>query len=257
MAHILITGASKGLGRATARELHKRGHHVIATARNLDALADLDVAARIQLDVTDAASFERARKAAGQVDVLINNAAEIFEASLEKAPLDEARRLYDINVFGTLRAIQAFVPAMRERRAGTVVNLSSVVGRVAFPITGIYSSTKWAIEGLSESLRIELERFGVDVVLIEPGMIGTGALDAPKSFLSKDDPYLPIKRNYPAREQMTSPEVVASVIADAVENPKQKFRWVVGPDAEGLIATRHKLDDAAFHTFLREHARLG
>jgi NAD(P)-dependent dehydrogenase (short-subunit alcohol dehydrogenase family) len=257
MANVLITGASKGLGRATARELSKRGHHVIATARNLDALADLDVAKRLQLDVTEAASVERARQDAGHVDVLINNAAEIFEASLETSPFEEVRKLYEINVFGTLRTTQAFVPAMRERRAGTVVNLSSVVGRVGFPIVGVYSSTKWAIEGLSESLRIELARFGVNVVLIEPGMIGTGALDAPRSYLTKDDPYLPIVRQRPARDKMTSPDAVAKVIADAVENPQQKFRWVVGADAQGLLETRAKLDDAAFHTFLRDTANIG
>jgi NAD(P)-dependent dehydrogenase (short-subunit alcohol dehydrogenase family) len=257
MANILITGASKGLGRATARELTRRGHHVIATARNPSTLDDLDVATRLQLDVTDAASIETAQKAAGRVDVLINNAAEIFEASLEKSPMAEVQRLYDINVFGTLRTIQAFVPAMRERRAGTIVNLSSVVGRVGFPLNGVYTSTKWAIEGLSESLRVELARFGVHVVLIEPGMIGTGALDAPRNFIAKDDPYLPLLRKRPAREQMTSPEAVAKTIADAVENPEQKFRWIAGDDAQALLGARAKLDDAAFHTFLRDTLKLG
>jgi NAD(P)-dependent dehydrogenase (short-subunit alcohol dehydrogenase family) len=253
MSRILITGSSKGLGRATAQELTRRGHHVIATARKVEALADLDVAQRLTLDVTDLASVQRAKEAAGQVDVLLNNAGEIFEASIESSPIDEIRRLYDINVFGMLRTIQAFVPQMRERRAGTIVNLSSVVGRVALPLTGIYCSTKWAIEGLSETLRRELEEFGVRVVVIEPGAIGTGALDAPLSYLTPNDPYRNLKRLRAPREQLTPPSEIARVIADAVEHPEQKFRWIAGADAEGLLSARAKLDDAAFHQFLREH----
>lgn len=254
MANILITGASKGLGRATAIELTRRGHRVIATARNPQALADLDVAERLQLDVTDDASVQRAQRAAGQVDILINNAAEIFEASIEHSPIEQIKKLYDINVFGMVRTIQAFVPGMRERGAGTVVNLSSVAGRVSFPITGIYSSTKFAIEGFSEALRFELERFGVRVVLVEPGMIGTGALDAPTRYAAENDPYQNLTRARPARAQMTTPEAVARVVADAAENPQQQFRWIVGDDAQGLLAARAKLDDAAFHALLRERA---
>lgn len=253
MANILITGASKGLGRATARELTRRGHHVIATARKVSALDDLEVAQRVQLDVTDDESVRKAKQSAGHVDILINNAGEIFEASIEKSPIEEVRRLYDINVFGMVRTIQAFVPEMRERRAGTIVNLSSVVGKISLPITGIYSSTKFAIEALSESLRRELEAFGVNVALVEPGMIGTGALDAPRSFMTASDPYRSLLRARPAREHMTSPEAVAKVIADAAENPQQKFRWVVGEDAQAMLAKRAQLDDAAFHAFLRDN----
>lgn len=253
MANILITGASKGLGRATAQELARRGHRVIATARNVKALEDLDVAVKLPLDVTDDASVQRVQREAGRVDVLINNAAEIFIASIENSPLEEARRLYDINVFGTLRTIQAFVPQMRERRSGTIVNLSSVVGRVAFSMTGIYSSTKWAIEGISEALRKELEGFGVNVVLIEPGALGTGALDAPRSFVAADSPYAAQVRNHGARDTLTPPIVVARAIADAAENPQQKFRWVVGEDAQSLLAARAKLDDAAFFEAMRKN----
>jgi NADP-dependent 3-hydroxy acid dehydrogenase YdfG len=251
MANILITGASKGLGKATAIELARRGHHVIATARNPQALAELAVAQRLTLDVTDPTSIAQAREQAGRVDVLINNAAEIIEAPVETSPMDEVQKLYDINFFGTLRTIQAFLPAMRERRSGTIVNVSSVAGRMGLVLGGIYGSTKWAIEGLSEVLRAEVEQFDVDVVLIEPGMIGTGALDAPRNYLAHNDPYSALLRQRPPRDQMTSPAVVARAIADAVENPKKQFRWVVGEDAETLLAARAKLDDAAFHALLR------
>ena len=187
MSRILITGCSKGLGRATALELSRRGHEVVATARRPESLASLPVAARLALDVRDAASVRRAAAEAGRVDVLVNNAGEIAVGPLESIPFDEIQKLYDINVFGTLRTIQAFAPAMRERGSGTIVNISSVVGRLALPLTGIYASTKWAIEALSEALRIELGHFGVKVVVIEPGQVGTGALDAPRDAARADD----------------------------------------------------------------------
>ena len=253
MSRILITGASKGLGRATALDLAARGHEVIATARKVETLADLPVAQRLALDVTDDASVRAAVRDAGRVDVLINNAAEIIVAPVESVPLDEVRRLYEINVFGTLRMIQAFVPQMRERRSGTVVNLSSVVGRMAFPLTSTYCSTKWAIEGLTESLRLELGHFGVHVVLIEPGQIGTGALDAPKAIFGENDPYLPFAASRPktTREEMTPPADIARVIGDAVEHPERKFRWEAGDDAIALLALRAKQDDATFEKTFR------
>lgn len=256
MSRILITGSSKGLGRATALELARRGHEVIATARRAQTLADLPVAQRLELDVTSDASVRRAVEAAGRVDVLINNAADIVVAPLESVPFEEVRNLYETNVFGALRMIQAFTPAMRERRAGTVVNISSVVGRMSLPLTGIYCSTKWALEALSESLRLELGHFGVRVVVVEPGQIGTGALDDPRAHFGKEDPYLPLRRPSIPREQLTPPEVIARTIADAVEAPGQKFRWPAGADAEALLAARAKLDDAAFDTALRSALKL-
>jgi NAD(P)-dependent dehydrogenase (short-subunit alcohol dehydrogenase family) len=236
MSRVLITGCSKGLGRSTAIELAQRGHEVIATARQLETLTDLPVAARLALDVTDDASVGRAVREAGRVDVLVNNAAEIAFAPIESFPFEEIRRLYEINFFGALRTIQAVVPAMRERRAGTVVNISSILGRISRPLNGIYGSTKWALEAVSESLRTELGHFGVRVVLVEPGSIGTGALDAPRSFYRQDDPYLPLASaiKLPPREKMTPTQTIARVVADAVESPERQFRWPAGPDAEAI-----------------------
>ncbi|MEI9936068.1 MAG: SDR family oxidoreductase [Pseudomonadota bacterium] len=252
MSKILITGTSKGLGRATALELTKRGHEVVATARNVDTLADLPVAARVALDVTSDESVRRALAEVGPVDVLLNNAAEIVVAPLETVPFEEIRRLYEINVFGPLRTIQAWAPGMRARGAGTIVNISSVVGRMGLPLTGIYCSTKWALESLSETLRIELGHFGVQVVVIEPGQIGTGALDSPRAFFDPDDAYLPLAaRKRTPREEMTTPEVIAHVIADAIESKENRFRWPAGADAEALLAARAKLDDAGFDQALR------
>src|SRR5262249_52007440 len=202
---------------ARARALPRRGHGAIAPARRVEPPAALPVAARLPLDVRDEASVRRAAAEAGRVDVLINNAAEIAIAPLESIPFAEIENLYDTNVFGVVRTIQAFAPAMRERGAGTIVNISSIVGRAAFPLTGIYSSTKGALEGLSEALRIELGHFGVRVVLVEPGFVGTGALDAPRAYFRSNDPYGPLAagRKRTPREEMTPPEVIAAVVADA------------------------------------------
>jgi len=230
---------------------------VIATARNPETLADLPAAGQLALDVTDVDSVRGVAEAAGRVDVLVNNAAEIAIGPLESIPFAEVRRLYDINVFGTLRVIQAFAPAMRARRAGTIVNVSSVVGRAAVPLTGIYCSTKWAIEGLSESLRIELAHFGVHVIVVEPGRIGTGALDAPRTYVDANDPYLPLagsKRPLPS--ELTPPVEIARTIADAIEAPERQFRWPAGTDAEKLLAARATLDDVAFDAVLRSAMRI-
>jgi NAD(P)-dependent dehydrogenase (short-subunit alcohol dehydrogenase family) len=253
MARVLITGCSKGIGRATAIELARRGHEVVATARRAETLADLPVAVRLALDVTDDASVKRAADAAGAIDVLVNNAAEIALGPLESLPLGEARRLFDINLFGALRTVQAFAPAMRARGKGTIVNVSSMVGRMGFPLTGAYVATKWALEGLSESLRFELGHFGVHVVLVEPGAISSGALDAPRSYFASDDPYLPLAGQLkfdPSR--MTAPEAVARAISDASERPERQFRWVIGPDAEALLGARAKQDDASFEETFRD-----
>jgi NAD(P)-dependent dehydrogenase (short-subunit alcohol dehydrogenase family) len=252
MAMILVTGSGKGIGRAITIELARRGHEVVATARRLETLRDLPVARRITLDVTDEASVRRAREEVGPVDVLVNNAGDIAVAPIESTPFEEVRNLYDLNVFGTLRMVQAFGPAMRERGSGTIINMSSMAGRVAMPLIGMYSSTKWAIEGLSEALRFELGHFGVRVLLIEPGSINSGALDNPRGYFREGDPYLPLagqSRSDPS--QMTSTETVARTVANAVEAPERQFRWPVGDDAERLLGARAELDDAAFDSAFR------
>jgi NAD(P)-dependent dehydrogenase (short-subunit alcohol dehydrogenase family) len=239
MADVLVTGAAKGLGRATVHELVRRGHRVIAAARSLKALDDLAGNAAIQrlaLDVTDDASVRRAQRAVGHVDALINNALETFAAPIETSPLDEVRRLYDINVFGALRMIQAFAPAMRARGAGMIVNVSASIGRVTASPTGVYTSTKRALEGLSEALHLELERCGVRVVLIElgrsqPTLDAAAAVQPTRMPRSSEQPRA-------LHERVTAPELIARTIADAVESPQPKFRWVAGEDAQSAGADR-------------------
>ena len=160
MGRALITGCSSGFGRATAIELKARGHEVVATARRPETLDDLDVDARLALDVTDDASVAAAVAAAGQVDALVNNAGINVAGPVEKVPVDEVRRLFETNVFGALRMTQAVLPQMRARRGGTIVNVSSINGRVAQPLAGFYAATKFALEAMSEALHFEAGHFG-------------------------------------------------------------------------------------------------
>src|SRR5581483_10227219 len=146
MARALITGCSTGIGRATAVELTKRGFEVVATARRPETLDDLDVAERLRLDV---------------VDVLVNNAGFEVSGPLERVPVDEVKRMFETNVFGALRMIQAVLPSMREKGGGTIVNVSSVAGRAVAPLGGAYSASKWALEALSEGLHIEMRHFNI------------------------------------------------------------------------------------------------
>jgi NAD(P)-dependent dehydrogenase (short-subunit alcohol dehydrogenase family) len=186
---ILITGATSGIGRAAALHFAAGGHRVIATGRNPDALASLERDApgerlvALKLDVTDPTSIEavRARVAditGGEaVDVLINNAGYGLSAPITEVDPGDLRHQFETNVFGLVAVTRAFVPAMQARRAGTVINVSSVAGRVSFPFFGPYTASKHAVEAISDSLRVELRPFGVRVVVIEPGPIHTGFAD--------------------------------------------------------------------------------
>ena len=178
MSSVLITGTARGIGRATALELARRGHRVIATSRDPGPLAELPVDMRLKLDVTDARSIELAIAAAGSIDVLISNAGVIFIAPIETTPLDELERLLRQNTIGALRVAQAVLPAMRERGSGRMLFVSSVLGRITLPTRGAYAATKWALEALVETMASEVAHFGVEVALLEPGAVSSGALDA-------------------------------------------------------------------------------
>jgi hypothetical protein len=154
MPSVLITGASKGIGRAVAIELANRGHRVIATARRPETLADLPVDQRLRLDVTDQDSVDRAIANAGEIDVLVSNAGATVRAPLESVPLAEVEWLYQLNALGALRVAQGVLPAMRRRGAGRLVFVSSIQGRLVLPIIGSYGASKWALEAIAEGLAI-------------------------------------------------------------------------------------------------------
>ena len=161
----MITGCSSGIGRATAIELSTRGYDVVATARRRESLDDLKVAQALELDVDDEGSVAAAVVAAGPIDVLVNNAGFGVEGAIETVPLGEVRRMFETNFFGAARMIQAFVPGMRERGSGTIVNVTSTAGIAAPPLGGYYAASKFALEALSEALHLEVGHFGVRVLV--------------------------------------------------------------------------------------------
>src|SRR5882757_6280672 len=175
----LVTGASSGIGMATAGALHDRGYTVYAAARRVDRMNDLaDRGVRtLAMDVTDDESMtsgiKRIIAETGRIDVLVNNAGYGSYGALEDVPQEEARRQFDVNVFGLARLTQLALPHMRAQRGGRIVNVSSIGGKIYTPLGGWYHATKFAVEGLSDSLRVELKPFGINVILIEPGSIRT------------------------------------------------------------------------------------
>ena len=252
---VLVTGAGSGVGRATATLLVSRGHEVVATARERSSLDELDVAARLRLDVTDAASVDEVSEELGWVDALVNNAAISFHGQIEQVAVEQVRQMFETNVLGPVRLIQAFVPGMRSRRAGVVVNISSVAGHVAQPLSGYYAATKHALEAISEALYVELAHFGVRVVVVEPGFIAPGMKDQapPGGFGPYDE--LESQLGELARKMQggtrPGPELVATAVADAIDNDTGPLRRRVGDDANLILSARGTLGDEEFEQAMR------
>jgi NAD(P)-dependent dehydrogenase (short-subunit alcohol dehydrogenase family) len=243
MPSVLITGANRGIGRAVAAEFARRGHRVVATARDPRTLADLDVDQRLALDVTDDASVAAAVAAAGDIDILISNAGAIFYAAVEAIPLAELQRVFDLNTVGAIRVAQAVLPRMRARGEGKLMFMSSVVGRIVLPPGSAYASTKWALEALVEALAIEVAPFGVQAALLEPGAVSSGALDDVTTYTLPADPYAAILKGGGPRAGMITPEQVAAEVADAAEKPQLPLRIPIGDAARTLLAIRHTTPD--------------
>ena len=247
MSTVLITGASSGIGRETAILLAERGHHVIAAARTVPALEQVRKTTKgridaLELDVTSQDSIDAAKREIASIigqagiDVLINNAAYTLTGPLEEVGDADLKAQFETNVFGPMRMVRAFVAEMRTRRAGRIINISSVVGRLALPFFGPYNATKHAIEALSDSLRNELRPFGIDVVIIEPGAINTGVSEADRKAMeqhaAQGSPYADqITKLLAFQKDMNAnaakPEVVARAIVRAVEAEKPRARYVV------------------------------
>jgi NAD(P)-dependent dehydrogenase (short-subunit alcohol dehydrogenase family) len=194
VARALVTGCSTGIGRATAVELTKRGHEVVATARRPEVLDDLDVAQRLALDVMSDASVAAAVAEAGEIDVLVNNAGVSVGGPVEWVPVADAQRMFDTNLWGAVRMAQALVPGMRARSRGWIVNVSSTMGRVVAPFGGFYAASKWALEALSEAMDNELRHFGIRTIVIEPGYVDTPILEQERPVV--DPPYDELSRGH-------------------------------------------------------------
>jgi NAD(P)-dependent dehydrogenase (short-subunit alcohol dehydrogenase family) len=254
---ILVTGAGRAIGAATATELARVGHHVVATARDVNLLAGLDVAARLPLDVTDDGSVAVALAAAGELDGIVNNAGLSGRGPLESFPIDRLRTMFETNTFGPLRMLQHVLPAWRRRGSGVVVNVSSVQGRVATPLEGSYSASKFALEGMSETLHYELGHFGIRVVVIEPGYIAPGMKAA--EAIPGDPTYAELWDQWEGTDDKVTgpggrpgPELVAVAIRRAVEDPATPLRVPVGDDAVAILEARGQLDDATFEAAMRK-----
>ena len=249
---VLITGASSGIGLATAHHLLDRGWQVVAAARRLEAMEPLQQrgAQVLVLDVADAASRERlaatVKERIGALDALVNNAGYGAVGPLETMSLESARAMFEVNVFGLMGLTQLLLPAMRERRRGRIVNVSSIAGRFVTPGAGWYGASKHALEGLSDGLRMELHAFGVQVVLVEPGLIRTGfeAASAVSLEQGTNDPvWGPMMRRVASGwadgfRKGSEPEVVARTIATALEASDPQPRYRCGSESEAVLVQR-------------------
>ena len=245
---VAVTGASRGIGRTTARELASRGYRVFALARSESELQELaGEGKRLGWDVTPVVldvADEESRKAAVDaimgytdgygVDILVNSAGYGQMGPLEEVPPERLRRQMEVNVIGLLAFTQPFLAGMRERRRGWIVNLSSAAGRIATPFMGPYNMSKFALEGMSDALRLELSPFNVRVVLIEPGPIPTnfGRIAGEQTAMQPGSPYEPFYRRFGATHDTAgrfarSPETVARVIARAVESDRPRARYTI------------------------------
>lgn len=274
MAVVLITGCSRGIGLLTALHFSRKGHVVFASMRNTSIAGELERAAEnenlhievVQLDITDEASVKRAvadvLASAGRIDVLINNAGVGFHGPIEDADLNEAREIFETNVFGPLRLTQAVLPTMREQRSGTIVNVSSIAGVVAEPYNGIYAASKHALEAASEVLYFECHPFGIRVAIIEPGGFDTRgyrvAREREELRFAEGSPHLEYGLRFtaalkklPGGGEPGNPQVVAEAIYDAVHTDQPKLRYAVGEEA-AIVGLRRQLDDEEFEETMRK-----
>jgi len=269
----LITGTSSGIGRATAELLAGKGYRVLATMRSPDKGRNLADTAKakgwdlqvLPLDVRDEASVQAAVRQAGEIDILINNAGFEVWGPLEEMSVADLQDQFETNVYGPFRLMTAVLPGMRQRGRGIIVNVSSVAGRVAAPLNGLYASSKFALEALSESLHYEVGHFGIRVHLVEPGGVETpfaqnrrvvGAATGDKS-----SPYAEMVTQWEASAERLNPdgeraqpEAVAAVILEAIEKG-DRLRYPVGQDANLVLNVRKQMTDEQFESAMR--AQLG
>ena len=261
---VLVTGCSSGIGRATAAHLAARGHTVYATARRRDAIADLESAGcrTLALDVTDEESMRAAVRSAeeegGAVGALVNNAGYSLSGAVEDVPMTEIRRQFETNVFGLVRMCQLVLPGMRARRSGRIVNVSSMGANFTFPGGGFYHATKHAVDAISDALRFEVAGFGVDVAIIQPGIIRTRFAETTAvgmdAGLPREGPYADFTAGVAASTRSVyergilaklggGPETVARTIERAITAPRPRTRYRVTPSARVMIALHALLGD--------------
>jgi NAD(P)-dependent dehydrogenase (short-subunit alcohol dehydrogenase family) len=262
---VLITGCSSGIGRATAERLARGGWTVYATARRLDSIRDLEAGGcrLLALDVTDEASMREAvstvEQAEGAIGVLVNNAGYSQSGAVEQVPMEDVRRQFETNVFGLVRMSQLVLPGMRRQGFGRLVNLSSMGGKLVFPGGGFYHATKHAVEAISDALRFEVRGFGVDVIVIEPGLIRTRFGETAVGSIeggAEAGPYGDFNRAVAAATAGVyeggmsrlgaGPEAVARTIEKAISARRPRSRYPVTASARVMLGLRRVLPDRAW-----------
>jgi NAD(P)-dependent dehydrogenase (short-subunit alcohol dehydrogenase family) len=261
MLNILVTGSSTGIGLATVLHLAGKGHRLFASLRNPEAAEELQAAVRsglpitpVQIDVDDDASVKRGVAevlATAQVDVLVNNAGIGGGGPVELASIDRAKQTFETNYFGAVRMMQALLPGFRERRSGTIVNVTSVAGRVALAGHSHYAASKFALEALSESTAAEVSRLGIRIAIIEPGVVLTPIFGKSSSQAADLGLYEVTTRRLwkffeKQLENPTMPLAVAEAIEHAITTDKPQLRYLVGKDAETLMLGRERMSDEAW-----------
>ena len=269
----IITGCSSGIGYETSILLAKNGFKTYATMRNIEKGDKLkDIAEKenldlkiIKLDVTDDYSIKNAIneiiRETSRIDILVNNAGNNIAGTVEDLSIEEFKEQFETNFFGLVRVTKAVLPIMRNQNSGIIVNLSSIVGKMAIPLNSAYTSSKFAVEGFSESVRYELEDFGIKVILIEPGVIKSNFYENIKmsknSLTDPNSPYQPITQKifeaFLSMIQYAFPaKIVAEVILEAITSDNPKIRYAVGDDAKSITEAKKRLSDKEFENWVKE-----
>lgn len=267
----LVTGASSGMGKAIAKRLIEGGFRVYVAARHMENMSELVQlgATPLRMDISDdneiLAGVDRILSESGGVDVLVNNAGFGLYGPIEEVGIDKARYQFEVNVFGTARLTQLLIPAMRKKGAGTIVNITSMGGKIYTLLGGWYHATKHALEGWSDCLRLELAPFGIKVVVIEPGLIETAFGDVVAEGLLKQSgtgPYAAMiqatakatKAAY-GHARGTDPDVIARIVAKAAKAKNPRTRYAAGKYAKPMIAIRKWMGDRAFDRIIMSQMR--
>jgi NAD(P)-dependent dehydrogenase (short-subunit alcohol dehydrogenase family) len=273
----VVTGSSSGIGLATSLALARNGYLTYATMRNLAKRDSVQSTAEkqhlsirtVQLDVTDENSVKNAIQSilseSGRIDLLVNNAGYGLTGALEDIRIDEIRALYETNLFGVIRVTQAVLPTMRKQGSGRIINISSGAGRIGYPGGSAYVSSKFALEGLSESMAYEIEQFGIRTVLVEPGFVRTNFGENIVITKKAQDPNSPYSQmmmqmkssSYRRRmiENASDADLVASVVVEAATAKEPNLRYLAGKDVQQMVAAKKSMSDEEFQNMIRQSVR--
>lgn len=273
----IVTGSSSGIGLATSLALARNGYLTYATMRNLAKRDSIQSTAEkqhlsirtVQLDVTDENSVKNAIQSilseSGRIDLLVNNAGYGLTGALEDIRIDEIRALYETNLFGVIRVTQAVLPTMRKQGSGRIINISSGAGRIGYPGGSAYVSSKFALEGLSESMAYEIEQFGIRTVLVEPGFVRTNFGENIVIAKKAQDPNSPYSQmmmqmkssSYRRRmiENASDADLVASVVVEAATAKEPNLRYLAGKDVQQMVAVKKNMSDEEFQKMIRQGVR--